>query len=212
MMSRSVSTVLRSSASTSPPAPTSSDPNGMSPAARASAASSMALRRLRSSASVMGLSAVRVLDPLICTGSCSDAAASSRAHPLLDPEGIGVALRGPTTATISTRGARVIGADQRPAGAVTARAWQPSVATLVAVALTAVRRSSEVPAQPQNTSICGSFRSGSKMRRQRAGVDGEPLTSCSARTRSSGRSQRSTQRTTRRRSSSATSSLRGTRS
>jgi hypothetical protein len=42
VMSRSVTTVLRASASTSPPGPTSSDPNGISPAARA-AASSMAL-------------------------------------------------------------------------------------------------------------------------------------------------------------------------
>jgi hypothetical protein len=51
VMSLSVSTVLRSSTSTSPSGPTSSDPNGMSPAARASAASSIARRRWRSSVS-----------------------------------------------------------------------------------------------------------------------------------------------------------------
>ena len=53
VMSFPVTTVLRSSTSTSPSGPTSSDPNGMSPAARASAASSIALRRWCSSAWVM---------------------------------------------------------------------------------------------------------------------------------------------------------------
>jgi hypothetical protein len=59
--SRSLRTVLRSSASASPAGPTSSDPNGMSPARRAAAASSIARLRLRSSASTT----VCLLDSLL---------------------------------------------------------------------------------------------------------------------------------------------------
>ena len=46
VMSLPVTTVLRSSTSTSPSGPTSSDPNGMSPAARASVALLSVLARL----------------------------------------------------------------------------------------------------------------------------------------------------------------------